>query len=508
MKSQKGCGILCLAAVALAAAFAGAAETAPLQLGYTMEPGKTNAYSLTITQQGESGRETMTGTLLISTRKETGNLALSVNGRLHPVMTPSSPMMMGYRPGGPVSLASYLGYTYGPYPESREIIIDKTGRILRVSGDSALPAPLGSLLASFLTQVPAEPTAGWEKEDDVLLLDEPLLGGPVIAFQSSFGPMPYYPGRQPQATLAAHRKTSVKVTESTPEAVTIQQEMSVESALRTGNEPRVSGRTRVRVVLGRAEGWPRLVDVEGESAAATDNVSRRSVVTLKWQLLEGAERETALNPPPPRPQEIPAADVTKLVADLQSDNPGIRQNAARELAMSGRSLKATPEVLGLAVKLSTDRDDTLREAGQTLLANYGTSEQVPQMLRALKEASEVSVRMALAKGMGRLGDPRGAEPLAELIATGQSDQTSFYKHNTPVTEALVKIGPPAERAVLALLKEKHSDTRILACNVLKEIGSKKSLPALEELTGNSVKEVSEAAAEAARSIHSREHAEQ
>jgi hypothetical protein len=66
--------------------------------------------------------------------------------------------------------------------------------------------------------------------------------------------------------------------------------------------------------------------------------------------------------------------------------------------------------------------------------------------------------MTLAKGLGRLEDPRAAEPLAELIAAGQSDPSSSFRRDMPVAEELIKTGPPAESAVLALLKEKHTDT--------------------------------------------------
>jgi hypothetical protein len=507
MNLQKSFWILPLATAILITTAAAADPVAPIQLRYRMEPGQTNAYSLTITQQGESGRETMTGTLLVSSRQEGNHLVLSLKGQLRPKMTPGSPMMMGYRPGSPVTLSSYLGMNYGPFVDSREMVIDELGRILRVTSDSVLPVPLGSLLGSFLIQVPSEATSGWEKEEPVFLLDEPLLAGPVIAFQPSSGPMPYYPGRVVQATLAARQKASVKVVEATPETVTLLREASIESSLRTGNEPRLGGSVQTKVVLDRAGGWPRMVDSECKSAAVTDNLSRRSLLTLKWQLLEGSERETALTPPPPRPQEIPGSEVTKLMADLSSDNQFTRQAAARELASSGRSLKPTPELLALAVKLSGEREDALRQAGQTLLANYGTREHVPLLLRALKEAEETNTRMALAKGLGRLQEPRAAEPLAEMLAAGQSDQGSFFRRETPVTEALIKIGPPAEGAVLAVLKEKHTDTRILACNVLKQIGSKKSLATLKELTGNPVKELSEAAAEAVRSIQGRVEAD-
>jgi hypothetical protein len=91
------------------------------------------------------------------------------------------------------------------------------------------------------------------------------------------------------------------VTGSTPETATLQKDSTLETLLRTGNEPRISGSTQTKVVLDRAEGWPRLVEMEGKSAALTENLSRSSMLSLKWELLEGAEREAALTPPPPRP---------------------------------------------------------------------------------------------------------------------------------------------------------------------------------------------------------------
>jgi HEAT repeat protein len=508
MRLQKGSQALCLAAASLIAAVAGAADNpAPLQLRYALPPGKTNAYSLTITMQGESGRETMTGTMLVSTRKEGAYVAISVKGQMRPKMTPGSPMMMGYRPGAPASLNTFLGYAYGPMTEPREMVIDETGRVLRLRGDSALPIPLGSVLTSFLTPVPAEPTAGWEKDEYVYMLDEPLLAGPLVASLQNFGPMYYGPGRSAQGTIAARQKTSVKVTGSTGETVTLEKTCTLETPMRTGNEPRISGSSKAKIAFDRDEGWPRSVELEAKSAALTENLSRSSLLSLTWQLLEGAERETALAPPPPpRPQEIPAVDIPKLMANLESDDPFTRENAARELTMGGRTVKPTPELMALAAKLATDRDDTVRHAGQTLLANYGTREDVPLLLRALKESGDSSVRMTLVKGLGRLEDPRAAEPLAELIAAGQGDQSPYFRRESPVADALVKIGPPAENAVLTLLKQKHTDTRIIACNVLKQIGTKKSLSALKELTGDPVKELSEAAAEAVRSIQGREKA--
>ena len=73
--------------------------------------------------------------------------------------------------------------------------------------------------------MPAEATAGWETEQDVFVLDEPLLQGPAPAFLNppgGFGYGGYYPGRSAQGVLAARQKTNIKVTEVTPATVTLQ----------------------------------------------------------------------------------------------------------------------------------------------------------------------------------------------------------------------------------------------------------------------------------------------
>jgi hypothetical protein len=57
---------------------------------------------------------------------------------------------------------------------------------------------------------------------------------------------------------------------------------------------------------------------------------------------------------------------------------------------------------------------------------------------------------------------------------------------------------------LELLKEKFIGTRLSACLVLKAVGTKKSVPALQKIVSTAPKELSEAAAEALRAIQARE----
>lgn len=510
MKGSLVCSLPLAVGVALLAAYQpmAAADATPVSLRYTFAPGQTNVYNLQIEAQGEAGREAITGTLLVSARAVGTNLiGLTLRGQLRPKsLGGMSSMMGGYRPGAPMPLSAY---TYGYPGQDKEIVIDERGRIVRTSGDLALPIPLGQLAASLVQPFPAEATAGWEEEQEVFVLDEPLLQGPAPAFLNSQGGWGgyggYSPGRPAQSVLAARQKTRIKVADATPEAVTLQKTMSLDSRMLSGSEPRVSATGEGRIEFDRARGLPKRVELECKTLSVTENLSRRSLLTLSWQILEGADRDKALAPPPPPPPQTSfrPEELAKLQEQLQSEDLGTRQNAMRELNGS-RLGKPMPEMLARMVALANDPDDTMRRAALTMLANHGGKDQVPLLLKGLND-SDAGTRTAIAKGLGRLKDPRAVEPLVNLLATGQGDQ-SFYRSNreSAAAEALVRIGPVAEPAVQALLKEKNLDTRMQACNVLKQIGTKKSLGPLKDLTLNPSKELSEAAAEACRSIQSRE----
>ncbi len=212
-----------------------AAEVSPLLLRYVADPEQTNAYSFQIESQGESGREAIAGTLLVSSRAVASNLiALTVRGQLRPKHLPGVPPIMPYRPGGFMSLSSYAQ----GFPQERELVIDERGKLVRQAGDVALPVPLGQLASSLILTFPAEPTTGWETEDEVFVLDEPLLQGPAAAFLSPPGGMgyiPYYPGRAPQGVLASRRKTKVKIADATDSIVTLQKTFSLDSYMLTGS---------------------------------------------------------------------------------------------------------------------------------------------------------------------------------------------------------------------------------------------------------------------------------
>jgi len=505
MKRQTRFVFSLIAGVSLCWLVSRAESGTTVQLRYAFPPDRTNVYNLSIEVQGETGREAITGNFIVSPRALTTNLtAVSVRGQLRPKPMAGPPMAPFYRPGGVMPL---MGYVSGPPIEGRELVIDARGHVVRAAGELSLPIPLGQLMASLFQEFPAQGGSSWEDEAERFVLDEPMLQGPGAAFMSQpggYGYVPYYPGRAPVGALAVRQKTKLDVTAATDETVTLNKSLSLESRMSTGLEPRVSATGTGQVVLERATGWPKQVELECKTVVVTEQLSRRSVLKLRWQLLEGPEREAALAPPrPPAENKVAPEELSKLVEQLKSEELYTRQSAARTLET--RSLKSvTPEVLALMSNLAADRDEAVRHAALAILAEHGTKEQVPLLLKALKEPNDGELRVKVAKGLGRLGDARAAEPLADLLATGQTDP--YFAHGVrenQVTGALIQLGPVAEPAVLALLKEKNIETRCQACAALKQIGTRKSLAPLKELTTYPSKDLSEAAADACRSIQAR-----
>ena len=261
------------------------------------------------------------------------------------------------------------------------------------------------------------------------------------------------------------------------------------------------------MVFDRKVGLPKSIDLQCKTLAVTENISRRTTATIRWKMLEGAERDAAINPPPPTPAsadtEMSADDIAKLTEKLKSEDVSARQEAARKLSSAKVSSPSTG-LLSSMVGLVNDPDDSVRSSALTFLANYGTQDHVMLLVKALNTTDQ-NLRSTIVRGLGRLKDKRAADALADVLAMGPMEQLQYNNsRSTDAADALARIGPSAEPAVLGLLKERNNATRWQACGILKRIGTEKSLSTLKELALSPSKELSEAAGEACRAIESRD----
>ena len=492
-----------LLTVFLAGTFAAEAARASA-LRYRLPEGVTNLYSVQIEVRGENGNETLAGNLWVAPRLVTSNiLGLSLRGTLLPKRDPSNPM----RP--PIMYGSGGNYPRWSMPislhEPAELQFDDCGRVLRLSGDYALPIPLGTLAQAFVEPLPAKSESRWESTDNLAVLDEPLSLGPALSFMPTppYG-MSYYAGPMGSrgsmyALVPVTRKVRYEIKSSAGGQVTIAKRLSLDSLLQFGSEPRLSASGEGEFVLDQETGLLRRAELQCKAVANSDTVTRRTTVTLKLKLLEGAEREAAQQPGPNQtgqtPKKLNREEIQKIMDDLKSNEGSARSMAASKLQSS--ELTEVPSgLLELMTGFLDQEDSLLRGAAAKVIADYGTAEHVPVLLKLLKDSESFS-RYNIIRGLGRLKDKRAAEPLAALIASGGSDA---YQ----AVEALSKIGADAEEAVLPLLQERHNETKRQACKVLKDVGTKKSLEPLRELMLSTDRTLSEAAGEAVRAIMARQ----
>jgi hypothetical protein len=180
------------------------------------------------------------------------------------------------------------------------------------------------------------------------------------------------------------------------------------------------------------------------------------IVTIVARKVQGA--------PPPN-----ADAVTKALYNLKSDSAHRRMEAVRTLKDTLPD-ERRGEVVKALEPLVNDKDHFTREGAIEALGVWGTKETTPVLLRAMKQKDS---RGAAITALGRLKDERAIEPIAERLE-------DFFDRG-PAAEALKKMGPAAEDAVLKQLNHTDNQVRDAACNILKAIGTAKSLPALERV---------------------------
>jgi HEAT repeat protein len=174
------------------------------------------------------------------------------------------------------------------------------------------------------------------------------------------------------------------------------------------------------------------------------------------------------------------------VAAVKGDDPAKKSEAAAQL-MGVDFEKFHEQLAPLAVGFAADSDPNLRNLGVHILTKTATVAQVPLLLKILRSDDSVD-KSSVGQTLGRLRDPRAIEPLADLIVHGSiASQVA--------ADALSQYGSSVEETALAMLKEKHRQTRSQACRILRDCGTAKSIEplraALTKADGDLITEVAE-----------------
>ncbi len=433
-------------------------------LSYRFVADSTNAYKLECEVETDGRMELKEGVLwAITTQCDTQKATVSLEIKW---LSPAAPQM-----GGPYSGVwnPFLLFSprHSPKP-SYQVEIDAQGRVLRIMGEGELPPPFNELHRFLFPALPDTKVKRWDFNSTQTL---PCDSWGVRKSNPYFG-MGYNPRDQAVAEMPARRAESFRVRSQADGMTLVDQKLSLESWARTGAAARWSIQCDTQYELSRPSGWVHAFTAECVAIWSSGNTVRRAPIKLRCAELSPEALGACLARLNPKPRPALTDDaVIKLLQELDSSDHEIKQRGLESLSESNvGSLK--PDTM-TQIESALDRADNQTRSLllRFLVANAGPA-QKKRLLSCLKTPNMELHSLALS-AIGRLKIEEAAPLLANLIAQGNADFGAV--------ETLKQIGPPAEKAMLGLLKEKNFETLRRACEVLSEVGTHSSVEPLQAL---------------------------
>ena len=200
------------------------------------------------------------------------------------------------------------------------------------------------------------------------------------------------------------------------------------------------------------------------------------------------------------PEAIPArpkfADpVRQAIEDLQSEDPMERGRAADTLAKARTVVNLRPKAAKALEKQLHDSEEYPRRAAARALPVWATKDSVPALIELLGVTTSPLDKQKI---MSTLGDFKDERAIPALI-----EEMKHLGARKNAADALKKIGPNAEDNVIQLLYESDVFVKKAACDLLKDMGTKKSIVPLTNLLRDRNASVSRAARDAVTAVKAR-----
>lgn len=162
-----------------------------------------------------------------------------------------------------------------------------------------------------------------------------------------------------------------------------------------------------------------------------------------------------------------------LLVDLESTDVFVRKRASEKLAAMPPNQQHRKEVVARLTKMVRGDSPFFRDEAAKAIMAWGTKEDIPLMIELLGDKAH-EVRKAILTKIGKFKDERTVKPVVNCF-------TDFFTEG-PAIQALHDLGPMAEPEVLRLLDDKNPMNRGKAIDVLRVIGTRRSIPILQAIS--------------------------
>jgi HEAT repeat protein len=184
-----------------------------------------------------------------------------------------------------------------------------------------------------------------------------------------------------------------------------------------------------------------------------------------------------------------------LLADLKSGESSRVRRAAQQLATKSPDKPDAEIAKALENLLVSQQNDFARASAAKALENWSTLANVPGLVKVLNDKNPM-VRVSAIKALTKHKSQQAIEPISQQL------QDLFTRG--PAVEFLKAMGPAAEPVVIKLLENLEPAVRTEAASVLKVIGTKQCLPALEKAANDPNVFAKHSAQEALSAVKSRQ----
>lgn len=489
---------------------------APLGLRYRWQANQRYAFTVEIQADRGDEIETLSGTPTYLVRNNhSESTQLVFNGRLASARKPKHFEPFHMRPPHiPSPFSRFGGLGIPSFPGEDVLSLNDRGVLQSACGDSQLPYLLGNLSQLAIDPLPDDDADKWETSQKSTIT---LLKEDERFPRRRFGPFTRESGGE---QLEAREKCNYRLVEISGALATIVKTTSLTSTQMVDGKPRIELTGETRITFDVDQGLPRAIEGKLQLIHTTATSTHRVPINVAIRQVPPGEQnvpaqqsaapqsgfglsldEKSTSDQDPREparlgrEPLDDAALDQALADLKSTDAPTVQGAARKLERAAPQSRQAEVARALESRLHDDDQFTRQEAARALV-EWCDKDSVPVLIAALDDEF-FTVPFAAIEGLGKLGDARAAAPLVGVLKAGTNRDES--------RKALEQIGSAAEIAVVAeLLADDDSSLREEACRILKSIGTKRSVEALEQLAnsdGNA--RVERAAAEAVEAIKSR-----
>ncbi len=368
-----------------------------------------------------------------------------------------------------------------------DVVVDRQGRWLAVSGSPQAPRDLTDPAMLVLETMPGSLGATWAATNTVRVTLERTLKEEEHSRLVKLDRTP----------VLAEERVAYRVESATTNLVTVRRQTRLKAQ---GEDGGVELAGEGLLEFDRAQGVFSSLNFTGQLTRERNGTAAAPIrVEVQYELLRGAAHANALRPRPPASRAerrpLPADELDLCLADLRRLISFPRHRAADTLARAEPQDRRS-EVVAALVPVLGDSDSFTRAAACRALAVWGDGAAVPALIARLEDA-HLTVRWAAVDAVAALRDPRAALPVARLLASG--------REMAPAAYALEQMGAAAEPAMMSLLRHPQPEVRRIACSLLATSGSLRSvLPLVEASREGTQPTVVAAARRALREIFQRQ----